>query len=296
MKVHATNAYTKWRELVYGSHVPHNVMSTERMLLRWELKDLEEIGYYLNRDQKLGPVTYNDRLAILKRFIKWCLKKKYIKGDPLEDCKRRRNDSVNSKRQPYSDQELLALIEHFESVPYLRKYYYPFLMFLIQSGCRNGEAAALKCNMIDFANKRIYICKNLARTYKGKRYLKSPKTASGNRYIPLSPTLEELLSVQCHKKGPNDYVFSSRYRNPIDDRKFQKRIFKPALKKLGIPERDLYACRHTFGTIAVEQNTDILSLAYLMGHRKPRTVLDHYTKLRTRPSVLPQIIPLPRNT
>jgi integrase len=292
MKVLAMNAYIKWRDLVYGLHVPHNVTSTERMLARWKIKDLDELGYFLNRDKKLGPVTYNDRLAILKRFIKWCLKMKYIKSDPLDECKRRRNSEVNSKRQPYTDDELLSLIAHFEQVPRLRKYYYPFLMFLIQSGCRNGEAVALKCNMVDFTNRRIYICKNYARTYEGKRYLKSPKTASGNRYIPLSLGLEEILKPICDKKKATDFVFTSIFNNPIDDNKFQKRILKPVLAKLNIPERDLYACRHTFGTIAVEQNIDILSLAYLMGHRKARTVLDHYTKLRSKPSVLPQIIPL----
>ena len=70
----------------------------------------------------------------------------------------------------------------------------------------------------------------------------------------------------------------------------------PALKKLGIPHRHLYAMRHTFGTIAVEQNMDILSVAYLMGHKKPRTVLDHYTNLRYTPKTLPKINPASRRS
>ncbi len=291
MKVLVSNAYTKWKELVYGDNAPHNVVSTERMLLRWEIKDFEELGYSLNRDKKLGPVTYNDRLAILRRFIKWCLKKKYIKSDPLDECVRRRKDDVNMKREPYTDEEMLLLLEHFENNKHLRKYYYPFIKFLLLTGCRNGEAIGLKVNMIDFSKRKIFICKNLARDYQGKRYLKSPKTASGNRYIPMSDELVELLTQVCSRKTPSSYVFTSKYNNPIDDRQFQKRVLKPALLKLGIPERDLYACRHTFGTAAVEQNVDMLSLTYLMGHKKPRTVLDYYAKLRSKPSTLPQVIP-----
>jgi hypothetical protein len=34
---------------------------------------------------------------------------------------------------------------------------------------------------------------------------------------------------------------------------------------------------------------DILSVAYLMGHRKARTVLDHYAKIRNKPKTLPRI-------
>lgn len=294
MKVLPLNAYTKWTEEVYGPNVPHNVYSVEKMLTRWQLKELEQLGHFLNRDTKLGPVTFNDRLAILRRFTKWCIKRKYLKHDPLENCMRRRNDAVNLKREPYTDSELISLLDYFNTNPYLKKYYHPYLMFLVLTGARNGEASALKCGMVDFFNKRVFICRNYARDNKGKRYLKTPKTASGNRYIPMSEELEQLLKPICEKRKATDFVFTTRFHKPVCDKRFQQRILKPALEKLGIPVRDLYACRHTFGTVAVEQNIDILSLAYLMGHRKPRTVLDYYTRLRNKPKELPRVIPVSR--
>jgi integrase len=259
------------------------------MINRWNISCFDELPTKLLTDKKLGAVTFNDRLSILKRFTKWAIKQKYIKKCPFEDVSRRRNDSINTKREPYSDQELIALLTYFYQDTYLRKYYYPFLQFMTLSGTRNGEATGLKVNMVDFFNKQIFICKSFSRMENGKRVLKSPKTASGNRYIPLTSELETLLSPICSRKKPNDFVFTTRYNNPIDDRQFQTRILKPALRKLRIPERDLYACRHTFGTIAIEQNMDILSVAYLMGHRKARTVLDHYAKIRNKPKTLPRI-------
>jgi integrase len=106
----------------------------------------------------------------------------------------------------------------------------------------------------------------------------------------MNDQLIELLTPICKRKNSWDFVFTTCYKNPIDNRNFNKRILKPLLKKLNIPERDLYAARHTFGTIAIEKNVDILSIAYLMGHSKPRVVLDHYAKLRNKPTVLPKIL------
>lgn len=296
MKVHAKTAFKKWKDLVYGPHPTHNVIATERMLNRWDITNLDELGYYFNRHKGLSPVTFNIRLAILKRFTKWCVKQKYVKVNPLEDTKTRRNAESNPARQPFTDQELRLIIEYFESKPRLKKYYLNFLLFMMYTGCRNGEAIALKYGAIDFVNKRIHICKNYARPYQGtgKRYLKSPKTSAGNRYIPMSEDLEALLKPLCVHKSPDDFVFVTVYNKPIDDKNFQQRIFAPALKALGIPHRHLYALRHTFGTVAVEQNMDILSVAYLMGHRKTRTVLDHYSKLRNTPKQLPVVVPTRR--
>lgn len=289
MKVHTKTAFKKWKELVYGSKPTHNVIATERMVNNWEITDLEEIPYFFARHPNLSPVTFNIRLAILKRFVKWCVKQKYLRTNVLEDTITKRNDDPNPARDPFTDEELQKLIEYFQQTPRINKYYYPFMMFLIYTGVRNGEAIALRCDAVDFVGKRIHICKNWARPYNGSRYLKSPKTSAGKRYLPLSPALEDLLQPLCINKEPTEFVFKGPQGKPINDANFQRRVFAPALKKLGIRHRHLYAFRHTFGTVAVEQNMDILSVAYLMGHRKTRTVLDHYSKLRNTPKTLPEV-------
>lgn len=288
MNIAPTNAYSRWMNL-YGNQPPHNVTAVFRMIKRWNIKTIYDIPERLLTDDKLGPVTFNNRLAILRRFSKWCLKKKLIKYDITEDLNTRKAiKTSSSKREPYSDRQIQAILEALYAKPYTRKYYYPYVKFMLLTGVRNGEAAGLKIGNVDFEGEYILIDKSYSRKYNGTYKLKSTKTASGVRYIPLTPQIKEIIEPLC-TKGPDHFVFRSRYGKPIHNRNFQKRIFKPLLKKLNIPERDLYACRHTFGTIAVEQNIDILSIAYLMGHSKPRTVLDHYAKIRNRPKTLPKI-------
>lgn len=289
MKNNVISFYEKWLKL-YGTAIPYNLISVQRMLLRWKITSLNEIEERFVNDKKLGPYTFNDRHAIFKRFFKWCIKHGYAKTNPFDDIPRRKISEPNPKREPYQDEEILAILKALHDCPHTRKYYYPFVKFMFLTGTRNGEALGLKVKNINFERRFIHIEKSYSRQITGKKILKSTKTSKGNRYIPLSDELRELLEPICAKKTLEEFVFTTRDGTPINDHNFQLRIFKPLLKDLKIPERVLYACRHTFGTIAVEQNIDILSVAYLMGHSKPRTVLDHYAvRPRKKPEILPSL-------
>lgn len=288
MTIKCMNAYQLWVKL-FGNNPPAKLEQTYRMLKRWGIQEIYELPDYLVSDKKLGAVTFNDRLGILKRFTKWCVKRKYIKTCPLDDVPKRKKDYVNTKRNPFTDEEIIRILDAFQSNPNLRKYYYSFIKFILLTGVRNSEAIGLKVQHIDFENNVIHIEKALTKRY-GKTKYKSPKTAAGIRDLPMNEQLVELLTPICNRKEDYEFVFTTRFRNPIDNRNFNKRILKPVLQKLKIPERDLYAARHTFGTIAIEKNVDILSIAYLMGHTKPRVVLDYYAKLRNKPKTLPKIL------
>jgi integrase len=74
----------------------------------------------------------------------------------------------------------------------------------------------------------------------------------------------------------------------IDDRMFQNRVFKIVLKELKIRERDLYACRHTFGSRCIEAGMTPVMTAFLMGNN-PETALRNYTHQISLPDSLPKI-------
>lgn len=83
-------------------------------------------------------------------------------------------------------------------------------------------------------------------------------------------------------------MFQSFSGGAIDDRMFQRRVFKPVLKELGIANRDLYACRHTFGSRCIDQGITPVMTAFLMGNN-PETALRNYTHQITLPKSLPDI-------
>ena len=51
---------------------------------------------------------------------------------------------------------------------------------------RRGECCALKWEDINYAERRIHVCRNAVKTTGGEIIVKAPKTKAGNRYVYLS--------------------------------------------------------------------------------------------------------------
>lgn len=285
--------FNRWL-LVFGNSAPYNVITTQRMINKWKLKSANDIPALLYK-QSLAPNTFNCRLNILKRFIKWAMKKGIINEDPLDDISSVKVQQKREQRKPFQDDEIAMILDAFSSDKYHRygRKYYPFIKFMFMTGVRNAEAIGLQVRKIDFRRKLILIDQTLARTRKGSyanaRIFKSTKT-NNSRFLPMDGDLEHLLKDASGGKKDNDLVFTSVNGKAIDDHLFQKRVFKPMLKKLGIPERDLYATRHTFGTLSIEQGINPIAVGYMMGHSNPKTVLGCYSHVRNIPKNLPSII------
>jgi len=64
--------------------------------------------------------------------------------------------------------------------------------------------------------------------------------------------------------------------------------FKKVLLSLGIDERVLYACRHTFGSRCIDEGVSPVMTAFLMGNN-PETTLRNYTHQLNIPDNLPVI-------
>ena len=106
--------------------------------------------------------------------------------------------------------------------------------------------------------------------------------------LPLTGDLLNVIQPLLANKRPDDLVFQSFSNGAIDDRMFQRRVFKPVLKALGIADRDLYACRHTFGSRCIDQGISPVMTAFLMGNN-PETALRNYTHQIRLPDTLPTI-------
>jgi integrase len=106
------------------------------------------------------------------------------------------------------------------------------------------------------------------------------------RYIPMDQYLYDILEPICRDRKPKEFVFVNKNGNPIDDKMFQRRIYKPLLRKLNIENRDLYACRHTFATRAVQLGMKPHEVAYIMGD-SVETILNNYFHNNRKPAFLP---------
>jgi integrase len=272
--------------------------SLRNTIRRWGRVDENNMLQKLNTE-KYNPGTYNRKLGLLKLFTKWLFKHNIWSSDPLEDVmKRKARKTVKAKRLPFTTQEITSILEaikHNTFSPkesrYTHSHYYPFIYFLFKTGVRPAEAIGLRVGSVDVGRKVIHIKEVLARTVKGTnasaRVRKETKNGK-ERMLPLTEDLLAVIQPLLVEKDSDALVFQSFSGGAIDDRMFLRRVFKPVLKSLEIADKDLYACRHTFGSRCIDQGMSPVMTAFLMGNN-PETALRNYTHQITLPKDLPEI-------
>ena len=287
---------SNYKQMDCERHTNYN--STRNMMRKWGKIEEGNIQKKLSLETN-AAVTYNRRLTILKSFAKWLVKKGIWKSNPLEDINPKKVKKAKlPKRAPFNVEEIHLILEAIKNDTYTPKcssykhsHYYPFIYFLFKTGVRNAEAIGLRVGSVDLVKKQILIKEVLARTLKSgsteNRVRKETKNGK-ERILPLTQDLLEVLEKVIVGKKQDDLVFHSPTGKSIDDHNFQNRVFKKVLNELGIKERVLYACRHTFGSRCIDQGITPVMTAFLMGNN-PETALRNYTHQLNIPKELPKI-------
>ena len=267
-------------------------------LKKWGEINPSEMLARLNTEN-YSPKTYNERLSMLNGFSNWMVKHEGWSFNPFDGVSRRKvKKTVKQDRIPFNEEEIRLILDAIKndrfcppSSRYKHSFYYPFIYFIFKTGVRNAEAVGLRVGSLDFKNKTIIIKESLARSVKGTHAAARVRKDTKNgkvRIMPMTEDLEELLLPQTIEKGPDDLVFKSFSGEAIDDRMFQRRVFSVVLKKLNIPHRVLYACRHTFGSRCIESGINPVMTAFLMGNNA-ETALRNYTHQMSILKELPKI-------
>ncbi len=143
------------------------------------------------------------------------------------------------------------------------------------TGLRSGELLGLKWEDINFVSKTISIKRAIR---DGK--VTPPKTESSIRTIDMLPLVEEALTKQkkeTYLKG--SFVFLNYLgKHLYDNASIRKGFWKNILKLTGLDHRDMYQTRHTFASIMISKNQDILWVSQMLGHSNPNITLSIYAK------------------
>lgn len=127
------------------------------------------------------------------------------------------------------------------------------VLFLLDTGCRIGEALTLHIRDIDFDNLLVTL------DGKGRK----------QRVVPFSFELRRAMYryVQEWKLGPDHLLFASRNRTPLG-RRVVLRDVKLLCQKLGFvpPPRTLHAFRHTFAVNYLRKGGSVFHLQKVLGH------------------------------
>lgn len=147
-----------------------------------------------------------------------------------------------------------------------------FALICLYTGLRRGEVLALTYEDIDRKNGLISV--NKAIEYRGNNpYVKEPKTAAGNRVVPLLDPLKKVLPKK--KKG---LVFGNDDGTPLTKTQYRKRWTKYC-ESIGF-ELTAHQLRHGYATILYEAGVQDKDAQELLGHSSIAVTRDVYTHIR----------------
>lgn len=208
---------------------------------------------FLKQDKKYANQTLRRKIHSLSSFFKFLTEQEYIEKNPMLPIHAPKEEERMPIYMTESDiQTLLKTIQR-EGGEYALAHKC-FIKTLIYTGIRRQEALVLDWDDIDFKTQTIKIRKG-----KGKK----------ERIIPMPDTLTSDLWAYLQTRLPlkNRAVFLSQAGNRLTPTPANA-LFRRYIEKAGLTGKGytLHKLRHTYATLLIKNNVDLLSVQKLLGH------------------------------
>ena len=178
-------------------------------------------------------------------------------------CKKGVRDPASAE-----DEERILTTDHEWLVP----------LVALLTGLRKGEILALQWRDVDFENNIINVTKSVE-FINQRPHIKDPKTISGKREVPLLQLLKDKLLPLRSK--PSHFIFSDDGgKSPIKEYRYTD-LYDKYRKEVGI-SCTAHQLRHSYATIAVEEDVNPKDLQNALGHAEISTTMDIYAKARKK--------------
>lgn len=191
----------------------------------------------------------------------------------------------------WTQEEVANFVNHPEAK---KNYYYDLYLFLLNTGCRIGEACGLRVRDVDFNSKRIYVGWTLAKNnynnpeFKGIYFSYNRQKGANDRFIPMNKVVLKIMKKRVGERKDSEFVFTNQpqevrdivfrdgnnktqiIKAPIvNSQHFSEDRFKALQRRLGIEKEKMvgaHGLRHTFASHYVMNGGNLYVLSKLMGH------------------------------
>jgi integrase len=151
------------------------------------------------------------------------------------------------------------------------------------TGLRRGELLALRWSDVDLDHASVHVLQSLEQTRTNGVRVKSPKSRSSRRLVPIAPECVEMLRKHKAEQGvtrtpeysDNDLVMPNTDGSPWPPDNFSAQFSKLA-RTAGCRGFRFHDLRHAFATLTLSSGTSIKDVQNLLGHSSASLTLSTY--------------------
>lgn len=227
-----------------------------------------------------------------------------ISRNPLDKVKRprqRKDDKQRSDPPRFTQEEVKYIKECLKREPLK---WQALIYTLLGTGMRRGEVCALTWEKIDFTNMTITVDGSLGYTPERGIYREMPKTEAGNRIIPLTGEVADVLRrykaeqvaavsrraarlkkehkpLDFKKAAVPNYLFTVKGGSDPIFPDTVNRYFSRFSEEYGIEDFHPHKLRHTAISIMLENGISVVVVAAIAGHDDPNVTHKTYAHAST---------------
>ena len=229
-------------------------------------------------------ITVNGRISKIKELLHWAYINDYINDISYLDKLKPLQEEI-PRKQRIAD-KFLESEEVHNLINGIKIYKWKMLTkFLVLSGLRFGEAAALRRSDLDFKNRLIHVTKNYDTN---NQVTSTPKTVGSNRDV----YMQDELYVLCRKLYADsitaaivvmdkDPLLFSDGGNQIKYNGYHHFLKRASFKILG---RGItpHTLRHTHASLMLEAGMSVEAISRRMGHEDSKVTKEIYLHVTKR--------------
>lgn len=189
--------------------------------------------------------------------------------------------------KPFTIAEVRRILDYLQNDQHY-SHYYPFIVFLFNTGTRVSEAIGVRNMDVDLKKREIHLYESLGRGEKGSTSDRQRKPTKTHKYriIPINDRLFEILKERVRDDSDN-LIFTTPKGLPLDDHNISQRCWKITLEKLGIKHRPLKTTRSTFVSHCIDSGMTVQEVSTITGH-SIQVLIDSYLGSVKKPK-LPEL-------
>lgn len=214
--------------------------------------------------------------AVLHGLFKAAVMDDTLDVNPMDKVPRPRQSkdaALPTEHKAFTAEETRYILRCLEREPLKWR---AFILLLIDTGCRRGEACGLQWQAVDLDAGTITIERNLQYTTAKGVYETLPKNGR-TRVVDISPDVASLLR-ELRRTQPVTvrWVFTQEDSPEPMHPDTPTRYFQRFGKRYGIEHFHPHKLRHTSASLAITHGADVVSVAARLGHSDSSTTLRMY--------------------